>query len=355
MTKILRKALISIIYAVCVLTMSAACAQNNYYNMLLDDEAAVKYRHGADYLSDYKYSFFNAKDTVYDVLNFSWFNGFAKLMMPDTLKEHHDVHLDELQNIMPYHRNVTVTHTLESLEYFALSASEGNTIFYPVYSKAQIAKNAALADVGLFYIRGGQDAPFAIVVPGGYKYRSLIHEGFPVGIRIAKKGYNVFVLSYRQNNVLKGSEDLVNAINMILDRASELKVSKENFSLWGASVGAQVVINVVHNSEKKNSCGRLKGRPAADILTYPISFYGNQDDPPTYVVVGEKDTIVNKTVLKSSVANLKNLKIRADYIEMPRLEHGFGVGIDPDSSVSINWIGRAVTFWEESSSIANAQ
>ncbi|MGN1281277.1 MAG: alpha/beta hydrolase [Succinivibrio sp.] len=352
MAKIIYKALNCILITVSVLAGANASAQNNYYNMLLDDEAAVKYRHGEDYLSDYHYNFFNAKDCVADVLNFPLFKGFARLMMPDTLDEHEHIHLDELQNIMPYHRNVTVTHTLESLEYFAQSASEGNQIFYPVYSKTQISEDRALADVGLFFIRGHKNAPFAIVVPGGYRYRSLIHEGFPVGLRIAKKGYNVFVLSYRQKNVLKGSADLVNAINMVLDRAKELKVSKEDFSLWGASVGAQLVINVVHTSEKKISGGMLKGKPAADILTYPISFYGNQEDPPTYVVVGEKDMIVNKTVLKSSVANLNNLKIRSDYIEMPRLEHGFGVGIDPDSSVSINWIGRAVSFWEENSSIA---
>ena len=32
---------------------------------------------------------------------------------------------------------------------------------------------------------------------------------------------------------------------------------------------------------------------------------------------------------------------------MPRLEHGFGIGIDPETAGSINWISRAIAFWEK--------
>lgn len=58
-------------------------------------------------------------------------------------------------------------------------------------------------------------------------------------------------------------------------------------------------------------------KPAVNIYTYPISFYGTNEDSPTFIVVGENDKIVNKTVLKSSVANLN---INAKYTEMQRLE-----------------------------------
>lgn len=88
-------------------------------------------------------------------------------------------------------------------------------------------------------------------------------------------------------------------------------------------------------------------KPAVNIYTYPISFYGTNEDSPTFIVVGENDKIVNKTVLKSSVANLNNLNINAKYTEMPRLEHGFGIGIDPDAAGSINGISRAIAFWEK--------
>lgn len=86
-------------------------------------------------------------------------------------------------------------------------------------------------------------------------------------------------------------------------------------------------------------------KPAVNIYTYPISFYGTNEDSPTFIVVGENDKIVNKTVLKSSVANLNNLNIYAKYTEMPRLEHGFG--IDPETVGSINGISRAIAFGEK--------
>lgn len=86
-------------------------------------------------------------------------------------------------------------------------------------------------------------------------------------------------------------------------------------------------------------------KPAVNIYTYPISFYGTNEDSPTFIVVGENDKIVNKTVLKSSVANLNNLNINAKYTEMPRLEQGFG--IDPETVGSINGISRAIAFWEK--------
>ena len=82
-------------------------------------------------------------------------------------------------------------------------------------------------------------------------------------------------------------------------------------------------------------------KPAVNIYTYPISFYGTNEDSPIFIVVGENDKIVNITVLKSSVANLN---INAKYTEMPRLEHGFG--IDPETAGSINRISRAIAFCE---------
>lgn len=84
-------------------------------------------------------------------------------------------------------------------------------------------------------------------------------------------------------------------------------VSKEDYSLWWASIGAQIIINVTHISEKTFSAGIIMSKPAVNIYTYPISFYGTNEDSPTFIVVGENDKIVNKTVLKSSVATLITL------------------------------------------------
>lgn len=90
-------------------------------------------------------------------------------------------------------------------------------------------------------------------------------------------------------------------------------MSKEDYSLWGSSTGAQIIINVTHLSEKTFYAGIIMSKPAVNIYTYPIIFYGTNEDSPTFIVVGENDKIVNKTVLKSSEANLNNLNINAKY------------------------------------------
>ena len=93
---------------------------DNYYNVLLDDESAVRFRRSksnAEHKS--KELHFNAKNTIEDVLNYPGFKPFAQILMPNTKQSDLAVHLDELQNIMSIHHNITTDNTLESLDYLA--------------------------------------------------------------------------------------------------------------------------------------------------------------------------------------------------------------------------------------------
>lgn len=174
---------------------------------------------------------------------------------------------------MPYHRNVTARHNIESLDYLYDEVKKGNQIFYPIYpQKKHIKEKEELKDTGLFFFRDKKKAPFALILPGGYSYKSLIHKGFPLALRISMVGYNAFVLSYRQKKVLSGSQDLVKAVNYIKNNFSMFGGSKEDYSLWGASTGAQIIINVIHTSEKTFSACIIMSKPAVNIYTYPISF-----------------------------------------------------------------------------------
>ncbi|MBQ3884182.1 MAG: hypothetical protein II731_04830 [Succinivibrio sp.] len=321
---------------------------DNYYNVLLDDESAVRFRRSksnAEHKS--KELHFNAKNTIEDVLNYPGFKPFAQILMPNTKQSDLAVHLDELQNIMSIHHNITTDNTLESLDYLATKIENKERVFYPIYSKEDIKADPTLADTGLYFFRGDENAPFAIILPGGYSYRSTIHEGLPIALRICNSGFNAFVLSYRSGNLIKGSKDLITAINFVKNNADKLKVRKDKYSLWGAAVGAQLIINVTQNSEKGELKGTLEEKPVANIFSYPLSYYPSENDVPTVIVVGDQDRIVNKTILKSSINNLNKMGIESKFILIPRLQHGFGVGFDPNSSVSINWIGRATSFWEE--------
>lgn len=345
---IIKKTIQRILLGMCIMLplqlSTAAEASNNYYNVLLDDVSANKYRHGVDKATEV-YNYFKATNTFKDVLEFPDFDGFSNLILPDTTKEHLDYPLNMLSKIMTLHRNVKTINTLESLEFLANECKRGKQVFYSFYTDEEVSKDPSLHNTGLFFFRGKKNAPFAIVVPGGYKYRTILHEGFPIAIPISRRGYNVFVLSYRIGEVTNGSEDLVKAIKYIQKNGARLGIKTDKYSLWGSSVGAQVIINVCHKALKNQNY--LKDLPSANILSYPLSFFPTKNDIPTFIVVGDQDKIVNSTILKSSVVNLKKNGIEADYLVMPRLGHGFGLGINQDSSVGVNWISRAVSFWSD--------
>src|SRR5574344_248769 len=324
-------------------------ATNNYYNSLLDDESAVKFRRGAPhYVYANKQMHFSPKTTVGEALSYPAFEGFSHLLLPNVKTMDLSVHLDELQKIMNIHHNVTTQNTLESLDYIAHEVEEGRQVFFSIYSPEEIKTDPSLKDCGIFFFRGNKNAPFAVVLPGGYSYRGTIHEGFPVALRIAHEGYNAFVLTYRKGSLKLGSTDLIRAINLIRRNYERLNVYPEHYSVWGAAVGAQIAINAVqHGYSQKDFSDPLETKPSVNVLSYPLSFYPTRNDVPTVIVVGENDKIVNKTILKSSIAHLNKLGIESKYISIPRLEHGFGVGFNPSSTVSINWIGRATSFWED--------
>ena len=137
---------------------SAATMQNesSYYNMLLDDDSAVELKSNreAENTSFNVGNYFTSKNTIKDILECKEFSGFANLLVPDTDKKDLNVHLNEFQRIMPYHRNVTVTHTIESLDYLNEEVKKGIQVFYPIYTPVHIKEKEELKDTGLFFFRG---------------------------------------------------------------------------------------------------------------------------------------------------------------------------------------------------------
>lgn len=316
-----------------------------YYNMLLDEDefSSVDIDYNS-YIHRDPNLHFQDNSTIKDVLEYPLFKDFARFLVPSLDKDALGVTLDNLQKLMPYHRNISIENTLEVLDHLESDIKAGKQVFYPIYDELQQKENPELQDTGFFFIRGKLRAPYAVVVSGGYDYRSVLHEGFPLALRLSHCGYNVFVLVYRQKSAQKGSLDLMNALNQIDWHARQFGVQKENYSMWGASSGAQVIIAVTHGAENAIRQGKLTTRSVANIFEYPISFYASYADAPTYVVVGQNDKIINSTVLKSSVANLQKLELDAKYIELPRLSHGFGLGEKREKE---DWVQDAINFWKQ--------
>lgn len=83
----------------------------------VDSSAELKSNREAENISFNVGNYFSSKNTIKDILESKAFSSFANLLVPETDKKDLNVHLNEFQKIMPYHRNVTARHTIESLDY----------------------------------------------------------------------------------------------------------------------------------------------------------------------------------------------------------------------------------------------
>ena len=221
---------------------------------------------------------------------------------------------------------------------------DGNRLFYDIYSDEDKRADARKNNTGLFFFRGEPGKPFAIVCPGGgFSYVGAIHEGFPLAIALSEMGYNAFSIQYRTGGAQVACEDLAQAIDFIMRHAEELQVSTEDYSLWGGSAGARMAAYLGSYSTQ-GFINATHERPAAVIMGYTGHSEYTQNDPPTYVIIGEDDAIVSPATMRRRVENLQALGIDAEFHLLPDLRHGFGLGI---GTTAEGWEKDAVRFWEK--------
>lgn len=84
-------------------------------------------------------------------------------------------------------------------------------------------------------------------------------------------------------------------------------------------------------------------RPRAVVMAYTDHPLFTRDDPPTFVVQGEKDGIVDVSVVERRVQSMRDAGIVLEYRKDPNVRHGFGLGIGTDAE---GWMEYAVKFWE---------
>jgi dipeptidyl aminopeptidase/acylaminoacyl peptidase len=69
-----------------------------------------------------------------------------------------------------------------------------------------------------------------------------------------------------------------------------------------------------------------------------------KNDPPTFAVIGENDSIASPRTMEQRVNALKSAGIDTEFHVYPNLGHGFGLGIGTSAE---GWIDDAVAFWEK--------
>ena len=285
------------------------------------------------------------KDRTGDVLRHPAFQGYAHQLLPwDDRSYDEGMRLSEMGSLLPYHSHVEPRVVVDGMNRIIDDVRSGKQVFYAFYSEDQQRLDPTKRHAGLCFFRGKSGAPFAVVSPGGgFAYVGSVHEGFPYAAAISDEGYNAFVLKYRAG--LGGSaatEDLAAALSFILRNADALSVDRRSYSLWGSSAGARMAAAVASHGATRFG-GDDVPKPAAVIMAYTGHSEYAKREPPTFVVVGEKDGIAPPSVMAQRVLALRAAGTPVEFRRYPNLGHGFGPGVGTSAE---GWLGEAVHFWE---------
>ena len=284
--------------------------------------------------------------TVGDILRHPALRGFGRLLLPwNGPRDNASLSLTKIGSLLPYHSHVDPLVVVSSLNRIIADASAGRTVFYDFYTDEEKGRQPTKSNTGLFFFRGRPGAPFAVISPGGgFSYVGSVHEGFPYAVAISNRGYNAFVLRYRvgSGGVL-ATRDLAAAMSYIFRHAEALGVATEGYSLWGSSAGARMAAAIGSHGVAGFGCDNLP-KPSAVVMAYTGHSDHSANEPPTFVVVGERDEIAPPSVMERRVAALRRSGTEVEFHRCRNVGHGFGTG---SGTAAEGWLDRAVDFWEK--------
>lgn len=282
--------------------------------------------------------------TVGELLRHPAFAGYARRLLPlDDVPMDEALPIERIGTLLPYHSHVVPEVVVGALNHLIDEAAQGTPVFHELYTPAEQRGDPAKASTGLFFFRGRPGAPFALIAPGGgFSYVGSVHEGFPYALEISRRGYNAFVLRYR---VGQGggaaTEDMAAAITYIFRHAERLGIGTRHYSLWGSSAGARMAAAIGSHGLARFGGGELP-RPAAVVMAYTAHSEVASDEPPTFVVAGERDGIAPPSTMRRRANALRRAGTEVEYHEYRGLGHGFGLGTGTNAE---GWVQEAVRFW----------
>lgn len=284
-----------------------------------------------------------AESKVTDVMEDTAFQGYGRLIFPVDIDIDRSLKLKDVSSIIPWYSEVSVSKTVEIVNYMKDQADSGAQIFYDIYSEEEKEADPDKRDTGLFFFRGQEGAKTAITnAGGGFMYVAGIHDSFPHALELSKLGYNAFALIYRPG-AQTACEDLARAIAFLHEHEDELQIGMTDYSLWGGSAGARMAAwlgsyGTAYFGEKDYPA------PATVVMQYTGLSQVTGAEPPTYACVGTSDGIASYRSMQRYISQIKSNGTNAEIEVFRGLSHGFGLG---EGTVAEGWIDHAVAFWKE--------
>lgn len=284
---------------------------------------------------------FTTHTAISDVINDPIFGEYGRLIFPADAGYYSGNTLGSLR--LTWYSHIDPDKTVEITNYMKDHAEAGDTIFYDIYTKEEKAADPAKENTGLFFFSGEPGEKFAICnAGGGFAYVGAMHDSFPHALELSKKGYHAFALIYRPG-AQTACEDLARAISFIFEHAEEMEIDTDCYSLWGGSAGARMAAYLGSYGPAAFG-GENLPRPGTVVMQYTGHSEYTENDPPTYVCVGENDGIASWQMMESRLKQMNSFGIDTEFHKYPGLGHGFGLGT---GTVAEGWIDDAIAFWEK--------
>lgn len=277
---------------------------------------------------------------IWDVINDPVFEGKGKFLFPINSGYYSGDTLGNLR--LTWYNNIDPDKTVEIANYMRERAAAGETYFFDIYTDEEKRADRAKQNTGLFFFKGNPGAKFAVCsAGGGFAYVGAMQDSFPHALELSKKGYHGFALIYRPD-AQSACEDLARAISFIFQHAQELEVDTDTYSLWGGSAGGRMTAWLSSYGPAAFGGDDLP-RAGAAIIQYTGHSDYTENDPPTFVCVGENDGIASWRTMERRLDAMEALGIETEFHKYPGLSHGFGIGT---GTVAEGWVDDAVAFWE---------
>lgn len=278
---------------------------------------------------------------ITDVINDPIFKNFGRLIFPVDSGYYSGDTLGELK--LTWYNNIDPDKTVEIVNYFKNRTESGDTVFFDIYTDEEKTLDPDKKDTGLFFFKGTPGEKFAICnAGGGFAYVGAMQDSFPHALELSKNGYNAFALIYRPG-AQTACEDLARAISVVFEHSEELEIDKDCYSLWGGSAGGRMAAWLGSYGPKSFGGDDLP-KPGTVVMQYTGLTDYTENDPPTYVCVGESDGIADWRIMKQRLDKMNDLGIDTEFHSYPGLGHGFGLGT---VTVAEGWIDDAITFWQK--------
>jgi acetyl esterase/lipase len=85
-------------------------------------------------------------------------------------------------------------------------------------------------------------------------------------------------------------------------------------------------------------------KPAVAVIFYTGHSDFTVNNPPTFSVLGERDSIANPLAIEKRMDDMKAAGIDVEFHLYRNVGHGFGLGVGTSAK---GWLNKAVRFWKK--------